>query len=165
MSSSFVTSIGAVGLIATVASCASYIGRANDEAAVHPRGLGDAPHLAISSNLVKWNPLNANVSISVLSGSPDIEGAPFVMRLKLVGGTRVPPHWHPVDEHLTVVSGTLHMGIGKRFNESLATAMAAGTYCTMPKSVPHYGWVTGETVVQIHGTGPFKTYPVDTSAP
>ena len=111
---------------------------------------------------MKWNPLNANVSISVLSGSPDIEGVPFVMRLKLADGTRVPPHWHPVDEHLTVVSGALHMGMGKRFNESLATAMSAGTYCTMPKNVPHYAWVSGETVVQIHGIGPFKTYPVST---
>ena len=80
------------------------------------------------------------------------------MRIKMANGAKVPPHWHPVDEHLTVVSGTFHMGVGETFNASAATTMTAGSYSLLAKDIRHFAWATGETVVQIHGVGPFKTY-------
>jgi quercetin dioxygenase-like cupin family protein len=119
---------------------------------------GQTRHSMISPGDLKWSSAAPGVSMAVLSGSPDADGAPFAIRLKLADGTRVPPHWHPTDEHLTVVSGTFHMGVGERFDESAATAMTSGSYGVMPKEVRHFGWVTGETVVQIHGAGPFKTF-------
>ena len=57
---------------------------------------------------IKWSQNSA-----VLSGDPRKEGAPFVLRLKFAGGAKIPPHWHPVDEHLTVISGTFFMGQGE----------------------------------------------------
>ena len=87
-----------------------------------------------------------------------------MLRLKIAAGTRVPPHWHPVDEHLTVMSGTFYMGTGERFDESTATALTAGTYTMMPKDARHFGWTGSETIVQIHGVGPFKTYLVEQPA-
>ena len=79
----------------------------------------------------------------------------------MADGTKVPPHWHPIDEHLTVVSGTFHMGIGDTFDESAAKAMTVGSYGMMPKDVRHFAWAKGETVVQVHGIGPFKTFFVN----
>jgi quercetin dioxygenase-like cupin family protein len=95
--------------------------------------------------------------MAVLEGSPGAEGSHFVIRLKMADGTKVPPHWHPGDEHLTVLSGTFHMGLGERFDESAAMALTAGAYSFMPKEVRHFGWAAGETIVQLHGIGPFKT--------
>jgi hypothetical protein len=53
------------------------------------------------------------------------------------------------------------MGTGERFDEAGAAALTAGTYAMMPKEVRHFGWTGVETIVQIHGVGPFKTYFVE----
>jgi quercetin dioxygenase-like cupin family protein len=120
-------------------------------------GTGHQGHTMVSPDSVKYGPVNAGISSAVLWGSPSTEGSPFVVRIKMTDGAKVPPHWHPVDEHLTVVSGTFHMGIGETFDESAAKAMTVGSYGMMPKDVRHFAWATGETVVQVHGIGPFKT--------
>jgi hypothetical protein len=122
---------------------------------------GETQHSMIAASDLKWSPGSPGISMAVLSGSPSAEGTPFVIRLKMVDGTRVPPHWHPGDEHLTVLTGTFHMGVGEKFDESVATAMTPGGFGTMPKEVRHFGWATGETIVQIHGVGPFKTFFVN----
>jgi quercetin dioxygenase-like cupin family protein len=129
-----------------------------------PAQAADSGHAAVAPGDLKWTPRSPGISAAVVSGSPDKEGAPFVLRLKLAANTRVPPHWHPVDEHLTVLSGTFYMGMGDRFDENLAAALTAGTYAMMPRDVRHFGWTGSETVVQIHGTGPFKTYFVELPA-
>jgi len=127
-------------------------------------GAGPDGHTAIAPGALKWTPVAPSTMLAVLDGTPEKEGAPFVIRLKLASGARVPPHWHPVDEHLTVVSGTFYMGTGEKFDESTATALTSGTYAMMPKEVRHFGWTGVETVVQIHGVGPFKTYFVEQPA-
>ena len=37
-----------------------------------------------------------------------------MFRLKFPANYKVPPHWHPGIEHITIISGTLNMGIGRR---------------------------------------------------
>jgi hypothetical protein len=50
------------------------------------------------------------------------------------------------------------MGVGETFTESAAMSMTTGSYSMLAKEIRHFAWATGETVVQIHGVGPFKTY-------
>jgi hypothetical protein len=111
----------------------------------------------VKPDAVEWRPRSPGLEIAVLSGDPAKEGAPFVIRLKLRDGTNVPPHWHPIDEHLTVMTGTLHMGMGEKFDRAGAAALPAGSYSLMPKEMRHFVWAEGETIVQLHGVGPFKT--------
>jgi quercetin dioxygenase-like cupin family protein len=127
----------------------------------HPHGAAAKGHTMVAPGSIKWNPAGSAMSVSVLAGSPETEGSPFVLRIRLAAGAEVPPHWHPIDEHVTVVSGTFHMGTGETADKSAAKAMAAGTYGMMPKNVRHFAWATEETVVQIHGIGPFKTFFVE----
>jgi len=115
-------------------------------------------HTVVSPASINWKPAGPVMSMAVLSGSPESEGSSFVIRLKLADGAKVPPHWHPIDEHVTVLSGTFYMGTGETFDESAAMPMAVGSYSLMPKEVRHFAWATGETIVQIHGVGPFKTF-------
>jgi mannose-6-phosphate isomerase-like protein (cupin superfamily) len=113
-------------------------------------------HITVaSSSDIKWRPLRPGAEIAVVSGNPDAVGEPFVMRMRYTGNVRVPPHWHPTDEHLTVLSGTFVLGMGERFNESAATELAAGAYAFAPARMPHFAWSKGDTVVQVHGIGPF----------
>lgn len=110
---------------------------------------------------IRWKAAGDGTEFAVLSGSPDLEAAPFVIRLRLADQVRVSPHWHPVDEHITVITGTFYMGMGEKLEESRAKAMPAGSYELMPKDMRHFGWAKGTTIIQIHGVGPFKTNWVD----
>jgi quercetin dioxygenase-like cupin family protein len=115
----------------------------------------------VTPDAVEWRPRSPGLELAVLSGDPAKAGVPFVIRLKLRDGTRVPPHWHPIDEHLTVMTGTLHMGMGEKFEPAGATALPAGSYSLMPKEMRHFVWAEGETILQLHGFGPFKTFWVN----
>jgi hypothetical protein len=53
--------------------------------------------------------------------------------------------------------------MGEKFNESTAKEMTAGSYALMPKEMRRFAWAKGETIVQIHGAGPFKTYWVESA--
>jgi hypothetical protein len=39
--------------------------------------------------------------------------------------------------------------------------MPVGTYGVVPKAMPHFAWSRGETIIQVHGVGPFKQFFVD----
>jgi hypothetical protein len=129
-------------------------------AAVPPAsGQTHTAHKTISPDAIQWTPVQSRPGseIAVLSGNPAQEGAPFVLRIKLRNGIKVPPHWHPTDEHLTVMSGIFHIGTGEKLDQAAAQALPAGSYMMMPKEMRHFAWAEGETIIQLHGIGPFKT--------
>jgi len=112
-------------------------------------------HIVVADDAIQWKPLRPGAEIAVVSGDPDHEGSPFVVRFRYRGKARIPPHWHPVDEHLTILSGTFRLGMGERDDESAATPLLAGAYAFVPAKMAHYAWTDGDTVVQAHGIGPF----------
>jgi quercetin dioxygenase-like cupin family protein len=129
---------------------------ASSGAAFHAQTSGsDAAHAVVQPADVKWKPLRPGAEIAVVSGDPDKPGTPFVMRFRYKGVVRVPPHWHPTDEHITVLSGTFLIGMGEKADESTATELSAGAYAAIPAKMAHYAWSKGDTLVQIHGVGPF----------
>ena len=99
--------------------------------------------------------LPAGAKFAVLEGDPAKEG-PFVMRLRLPDGYRIPPHWHPKVERVTVVSGTFNLGMGEKFDQSATREMPAGTFGFWPAGMRHFAWAKGETVLQLHGIGPWS---------
>jgi hypothetical protein len=113
---------------------------------------------------IKWQDGPASIppgtKIAVLEGDPAKEG-PFVMRLWLPDGYHIPPHTHPKPERVTVISGTFHIGMGDKFDITKAHEMPAGTFGTWAPGMSHYVWATGETVIQLHGAGPWSIQYVD----
>lgn len=107
---------------------------------------------------IQWRDGPASIpqgaKLAVLEGDPAKDG-PFVMRLLLPDGYRIPPHTHPKPERLTVISGTFNIGMGDKFDASRGKAMPAGTFGTWAPGMMHFVWAKGETVVQLHGTGPW----------
>ena len=97
----------------------------------------------------------------VVSGDPTKPGAPFVIRIYNLDNMVVPPHWHPEDEHITVVKGTWLVAAGDVFDRAALREMNVGDYAMMPKQMRHFAWSKGDTVVQVHGIGPFKIHFVD----
>lgn len=99
--------------------------------------------------------LPKGAQIAVLEGDPTKEG-PFVFRVKVPDGYRIPPHTHPKTERVTVISGTFNIGMGTTFDQSTTQAMPAGTYGFWEADMKHFVWVKGETIVQFHGMGPWS---------
>ena len=99
--------------------------------------------------------LPKGAKIAVLEGNPNAEG-PFVFRVKVPDGYRIPPHTHPKTERVTIISGTFNIGMGDTFDEKKGQAMPAGTYGHWPAGMKHFVWTTGEIVIQLHGMGPWS---------
>lgn len=115
--------------------------------------------MALKAGDVAWS--NADVpgfapgmKMAVLYGDPSKEGA-YTLRLKFPDGYAFPPHWHPTLEYVTVVSGTFYLGMGDTVDKSAAQPYKPGDFLVAPPHMSHFGWVKGETVVQLHGMGPF----------
>jgi quercetin dioxygenase-like cupin family protein len=82
----------------------------------------------------------------------------YILRVRLLSGTRILPHAHPDERVTTVLTGTVFIGFGKRFDASRVIAMPAGAVYITPAHVPHYIWAKGgNTVFQESGTGPTRT--------
>ena len=107
---------------------------------------------------VRWKAgppsLPPGAEFAVLEGDPSKPG-PFVFRVKVPDGYRIPPHTHPKPERVTILAGTFHLGMGETFDATKGEALPVGTYGTWPAGMKHYVWVEGETVVQFHGEGPW----------
>ena len=100
------------------------------------------------------NPYPSESSMAVLSGDPSLAGSPYTVRLKLPDGTKIAPHTHGDTENVTVISGTLLVGVGASFDGAKMLALTAGSYASIPSGTPHYAMAKGETVVQVNGVGP-----------
>ncbi len=91
----------------------------------------------------------------VIYGDPEKAGEPFVMRIRELPGTVIPPHTHPIDEHLTVVEGTLYFAVAETYDPALLTELPAGSYAFVPKGRTMFGASPEGAIVQVHGNGPF----------
>jgi quercetin dioxygenase-like cupin family protein len=118
-----------------------------------------AGHAIFSPEKIKWQEGSASLppgsKFAIFEGDPTKEG-PVTMRLWMPDGYKVPPHFHPQTEHLTVISGIFNLGMGDRFDKALTQPMTAGTFGFWPPGMKHFAWTKGETVIQLHGTGPWK---------
>ena len=112
---------------------------------------GKAPR---EPRVIPLRPMSGDVEI--LYGDPEASGQPFVMRIRELAGTVVPPHAHPVDEHITVVQGTWYFGFGEKFDASVLAELKPGAYAFAPKGSWMFGYSPEAAIVQVHGVGPFQ---------
>jgi quercetin dioxygenase-like cupin family protein len=99
-------------------------------------------------------PFPAEAMMAVLSGDPSKAGSQYAVRLKLPDGVKLAPHTHGDMENVTVISGTLLVGVGSSFDATKMLALSAGAYVSIPAGTPHYAMAKGETVLQVNGVGP-----------
>lgn len=125
---------------------------------------GDDEFVVFSAKEIKWRDgpasLPPGAKMAVFEGDPMKDG-PFVMRLWLPDGYRVPPHTHPKTERLTVISGTFNIGMGDKFDAKAGREMPAGSFGYWGAGMKHFAWAKGETVIQLHGIAPWSIQYVD----
>ena len=108
---------------------------------------------------VEWKPgpaaIPAGAKMAVLEGDPTKEG-PFVVRFQFPDGYHIPPHTHPKTERVTVISGNLYLATGELLDRNSAKNLPAGSFGYWPAGMKHAAWSEGDTVIQLHGIGPWK---------
>jgi len=105
---------------------------------------------------LKWSPLIKGCDVASVNGDMNGDGSPFVIRLRCSAGTKIPAHWHPTDENVTVLKGVFQVGMGEKFDAAGLQTMNVGDLGSIPKETRHFAFSKTATVVQVHGVGPFK---------
>jgi hypothetical protein len=115
------------------------------------------------THYVPFNPLNEDAV--VIHGDVEKVGQEFVMRIRELRGSFIPPHTHPIDEHLTVLTGKVCLGAGPEFDRTKLKCLGPGGYAFFPKGTTIFGESQEPATVQVHGIGPFHLhwkYPLQT---
>jgi len=123
---------------------------------VYPQG-STPVSVQVTPSEVKWTPfpaLQAGAQIAVIYGNP-FKPELYVMLMKYPPNFKVLPHFHPVEQVATVLSGTIYSGFGESFDPNKLTMFPAGSVYTEPVKTPHFSETRAEGVIlQVTGVGP-----------
>lgn len=99
--------------------------------------------------------LPAGAKLAVVKGDPSKAGE-FVIQAKLPANYAVPPHSHPTDETVRVLSGgDLSYGMGAKLDRDHAGTLTKGYHVVMQSGMNHWVSNTEPTTIQVSGQGPF----------
>jgi quercetin dioxygenase-like cupin family protein len=119
---------------------------------------GETQPCLILPETLQWSspPWDARVSAAWILGS-EKTGGPYLQRVRMAPGGRIPPHWHPDSRYTTVLSGTLRVAFGPEFDPARALVLPPGAVLLAPAGLPHEVWAEEEATYQEAGTGPTAT--------
>ena len=122
-----------------------YAAFADDMVVAHPGTLkwGEAPPV-----------LPKGAQLAVITGDPGKAGS-YVIRVKVPAGYQIPAHWHSTAENLTVLSGTVNVGMGDKLDHRTSTMLEVGSFTWLPPKMNHFLWASVPAVFQIQAEGPF----------
>ena len=127
------------------------------------KGAAKPDAVFINAAEIKWGDappsLPKGAKLAVMTGDPS-KKAPFTVRLKMPAGYKVPPHWHTQDEQLTILSGTFVLHMGDTM-DAAGHELTAGGYHFLPGKMHHAAETKAETILQLHGMGPFDIHYLD----
>ena len=107
----------------------------------------------------KWGPapaiFPAGARMAVMQGDPSKREL-FTVRLDVPKGYRIAPHFHPTDEHITVIKGTFLVGMGDTVDPKHTMTLNTGSFATAPAQQHHYAIARTRVIVQVHAMGPFQ---------
>ena len=94
-------------------------------------------HVMVVPKDLKWADvpsLPPGAKITIIEGTLS-EAVPFTLRLQFPPNYRVPAHWHPAIEHVTVISGTINMGVGDKLDEKKSMMLPVGSMAIMQPKI------------------------------
>src|SRR5271168_5040728 len=107
---------------------------------------------------VKWGApppvLPPGAKFAVMAGDP-ASATLVTVRLEMPAGYVIPPHFHPTDEHITVLKGTFAIGMGDAIDKTHAVTLSSGGYGVAMANMHHYAFTTTGATIQVHMAGPF----------
>jgi quercetin dioxygenase-like cupin family protein len=111
-----------------------------------------------SAQEVKWGApppvFPPGAKFAVIAGDPAATGL-VTVRFEMPAGYVIPPHFHPTDEHVTVLKGSFSLGMGDVIDKAHALTLSAGGYAVAMANMHHYAYTTTGATIQVHMQGPF----------
>jgi hypothetical protein len=131
--------------------------------------MADTSRHIINVSDMKWvdgpEGLPKGAKLAVLEGNPAEPGA-FTIRLMFPADYMIGPHWHPTSEHVSVIEGTLFLGMDESGSKQTASRLSQGGFAAMPAKMVHYAFTIAPVTIQVHAIGPFAiTYIKDSDDP
>jgi len=127
-------------------------------AGIQETGSSTKAAILVTPTDIKWMDgppsLPPGAQFALLSGDPKKEGL-FVMRIKMPADYKIMPHFHPGDEHVTAISGSLNVSMGDTFDPMKAKSLPVGSYAMLPGRTNHFAFTKEETIVQLNSMGPW----------
>jgi hypothetical protein len=115
---------------------------------------------AFTPETIPWGPpppfIAPGAQLAVIEGNPAAATGDYTVRLKMPDGYRIAPHWHPLRENVTVISGTFKVGMGDTFDVGKMGSFPAGSFAFLDPDMHHYAMSSGEVIVQVHGRAPLQ---------
>lgn len=142
--------------VATAALSAGLLGLITQGAAAQAAQTPLTPAHVLTLDSVAWTG-GKGLSSSVIEGDPSVPGQTYSLLLRLQNGRWIPPHWHPRDKRVVVLSGVLLMGMGDAIDSIHPLVVPAGSVVTVPAQEHHYEGARGETILLLYGMGPLTT--------
>jgi quercetin dioxygenase-like cupin family protein len=141
----------ALAIAAAILVCGSLVGLADSHT-----------HVIQTAAEAQWGAappmLPSGAQIAVLAGDPT-KAVPYTIRLKFPANYAIPPHSHPTDEQVVVVSGALTFGMGQTLAKTSAAnkTLSGGGFALMPANMNHFAFTTSqETTIVLYGQGPVE---------
>lgn len=127
--------------------------------------IGAGAPIQITPEAITWREgpptIPPDARSAILEGDPKGEGI-FTMRVSFPPNYFIPLHTHGRDERITVIGGTVYVGIGDSVDRSKEVRYGAGSFYVTPTPLRH--WVrAGEkgAVIQATSIGPWTVEYVD----
>jgi len=115
--------------------------------------------IRIHTEELQWKdapaPFPSGAFIAVLEGNSKEDGM-FTIRVKFPPHYLLPSHFHPEDERVTVLGGSVYIGFGEVADTTKGTKFSRGDFYVNPKNSHHYVYTKDESaVLQLNCKGPW----------
>jgi hypothetical protein len=108
----------------------------------------------IPAEKLSWIRHDIEYETAALSGEPQQPGSLYALRYRTTVSCDVPAHWHPEDEHVTVIAGEFRLGFGEIFSIDALRPLVPGSCALVPHHQAHFARYGPGAIVQVHGIGP-----------
>ncbi len=104
-----------------------------------------------------WGPdaFPLGIHAAIVEGDPDL-AEPFTMRLNFPPKYRIEPHWTTREQRLTVLSGSISLGLGDRFDPKKLELYGEGSYLVLPARTRYFMTSQRGSVLELRSQGPWE---------
>jgi hypothetical protein len=123
-------------------------------------------HEGVVAPGVEWKAAKSippGARMALLYGDPAKPG-PYIVRVRLPAGYKLPPHKHQDAHWVTVLKGNYWSATGDAFDQGKLKKFGPRDAYATDAGVPHFSWAETDVIIQEMGIGPVSN-PIEYTNP